>query len=249
MKRYHYTYRITNTQTNKYYYGSRTTPKKKEVLPINDLGIKYFSSSKDKDFIKDQKQNPKNYKYKVIQIFDTRQEAIELEIKLHNRFNVGINESFYNRAKQTSTGFDTTGTIAWNKGHKGCIDYSSKTWQRYFKTKRYGYSINYINQNYKIKIIKFYTKSPEFRSHLSFLNKSKKLYKTLPIKYKTDNPASRHIGFYDFYTNELKYETNGDLEEFLEKYKTTRKVIFDSIKQENLYSNLNNIKITLYICL
>jgi len=110
MKRYHYTYRITNTRLNKHYYGARTTPKNKEVLPIDDLGIIYFSSSKDKDFIKDQKENPSDYKYKVIHIFKTRKEAIELEIKLHNKFNVGINESFYNRAKQTSLGFDVTGT-------------------------------------------------------------------------------------------------------------------------------------------
>jgi len=34
---------------------------------------------------------------------------MELEIKFHAKFNVGVNESFYNRAKQTSTGFDRTG--------------------------------------------------------------------------------------------------------------------------------------------
>jgi len=106
MKRYHYTYRITNTRINKHYYGTRSS----KVKPIYDLGIIYFSSSKDKDFIKDQKENPSDYKYKVIQIFDTRKDSLALEIKLHNKFNVGINESFYNRAKQTSIGFDVTGT-------------------------------------------------------------------------------------------------------------------------------------------
>ena len=34
-----------------------------------------------------------------------------LEIKLHNKFNVGINENFYNKAKQTSTGFGYTGFL------------------------------------------------------------------------------------------------------------------------------------------
>ena len=36
---------------------------------------------------------------------------MKLEIKLHNKFNVGVNESFYNKVKQTSTGFDTTGRV------------------------------------------------------------------------------------------------------------------------------------------
>lgn len=105
MARNHYTYRITNLIENKHYYGSRTC----DCNPIKDLGIKYFSSSSDKKFVKDQKLNPENYKYKVIKTFKTRKEAIQFEIKLHNYFNVGINESFYNKVKQTSTGFDTTG--------------------------------------------------------------------------------------------------------------------------------------------
>ena len=41
--------------------------------------------------------------------FNTRKEAIAYEIELHNKFDVAKNEQFYNRAKQTSTGFDTTG--------------------------------------------------------------------------------------------------------------------------------------------
>lgn len=101
----HYTYRITNIKLNKHYYGCRSS----KVEPKLDLGIKYFSSSKDKLFVQDQKENSLHYKYKIIKIFNTREEAIQLEIKLHNRFNVGINESFYNKSKQTSIGFSTFG--------------------------------------------------------------------------------------------------------------------------------------------
>jgi len=103
---YYYTYRITNTKINKHYYGTRTS---KNKTPEEDIGIYYFSSSKDKDFIADQKENPQDYKYKIIKKFNTRKEALELEIKLHNKFNVGINESFYNKSKQTSVSFDTQG--------------------------------------------------------------------------------------------------------------------------------------------
>jgi len=104
---HHYTYRITNIILNKHYYGVRTS----KINPKLDLGTKYFSSSCDKDFISDQKINPQNYKYKVIKISNTRKEAMELEIKLHNKFDVAINESFYNRAKQTSTGFDRSNCL------------------------------------------------------------------------------------------------------------------------------------------
>ncbi len=105
MTKYHYVYRITNKKENKHYYGIRSS----KVEPKLDLGFKYFSSSKDKAFISDQRENKDDYKYKVIKIFSSREEAIKLEIKLHNKFNVGISESFYNRAKQTSNKWDTTG--------------------------------------------------------------------------------------------------------------------------------------------
>lgn len=102
----HYTYRITNIKNGRHYYGTRTS---KLNIPTEDIGINYFSSSSDKDFMNDQKINPQNYKYKVILIFDTRKQAIQSEIKLHNKFNVGANPRFYNKCKQTSTGFDRAG--------------------------------------------------------------------------------------------------------------------------------------------
>jgi hypothetical protein len=102
---YHYVYRITNIKTKKHYYGSRSC----KCYPSLDLGIVYFSSSLDKSFRKDQKVNFKNYKYKIIKVCSTKKEALALEVRLHSMFNVGKNPSFYNRAKQTSTKFDTTG--------------------------------------------------------------------------------------------------------------------------------------------
>lgn len=105
MNKYHYVYRITNKELNKHYYGVRSS----KVEPKLDLGIKYFSSSNDKDFMNEQKVNNSIFRYKVIKIFETREEAITLEIKLHSKFDVGRNESFYNRSKQTSKKFDTSG--------------------------------------------------------------------------------------------------------------------------------------------
>ena len=105
---YHYVYRITNLVEGKHYYGKRSS----RVLPDQDIGIKYFSSSSDKQFIQDQKQNPQNYKYKIVARFDTAKEAINMEIRLHEIFDVGRNPKFYNKAKQSSTGRDTTGMIS-----------------------------------------------------------------------------------------------------------------------------------------
>ena len=105
MNKRHYVYRITNTKLNKHYYGTRTTG----ISPCKDLGIKYYSSSSDTQFREDQKNNPQHYKYTIVSEFDSREAAMRLEIKLHDKFDVGINESFYNVVKQTSTRFDNSG--------------------------------------------------------------------------------------------------------------------------------------------
>jgi len=100
----HYVYRITNKELNKHYYGVRSAKD-----PVKDLGNIYFSSSKDIEFIQDQKLYPNKYKYKIISTYKERKLAVAKEIKLHEYFNVGINPNFYNRVKQTTTGFDSTG--------------------------------------------------------------------------------------------------------------------------------------------
>jgi len=102
---YHYTYKLTiltPIDERKYYIGVRTT----SVKPQEDSN--YISSSKTiKALIK--KHGKNIFKKEVIKIFDTRKEALEHEIELHNIYNVSSNNEFFNRAIQTSTGFDTTG--------------------------------------------------------------------------------------------------------------------------------------------
>lgn len=67
-----FVYRITNKRLNKHYYGSRHA----KHATIESLGTTYFSSSKNADFIEDQKKNPQDYKYKIIKIFKTKNESI-----------------------------------------------------------------------------------------------------------------------------------------------------------------------------
>ena len=103
---YHYNYRITNKILKKHYYGTRSS----KIPPQLDLGIKYFSSSTNKEFTNDQRKNPNNYKYKIIKIHHTRKDAIEYEILLHKKFKVNINENFYNKVIQPISN-KMTGTV------------------------------------------------------------------------------------------------------------------------------------------
>lgn len=125
--KYHYVYRITNKVTGYHYYGSKSC----DECPKENIGIKYFSSSTNKLFIQDQKNNPKDYKYKVVKIFETyRVNAIELEVKLHTKFDVKNHSKFINKVNQTSNKFDTTGK-SYNKNtitfrHKNKYNKKSK---------------------------------------------------------------------------------------------------------------------------
>lgn len=98
-RKYHYVYRITNLKINKHYYGMRSSL----VEPKNDIGILYFSSSSDAAFILDQKSNPQDYRYKVVQQCETRKDAVILECQLHRRYSVHTSSSFYNKAMATLT--------------------------------------------------------------------------------------------------------------------------------------------------
>lgn len=111
--KYHYVYRITNKEINKHYYGVRSSTKH----PKQDLGINYFSSSYDKCFIASQKENPASFKYKIVFIGKSRNKCLQIEIKLHAKFNVSSNASFYNKSRQLATGFDCAG-VSLTEEHK-----------------------------------------------------------------------------------------------------------------------------------
>lgn len=106
-KKFHYVYLITELSTNKKYIGSRSCDNE----PTLDIGHKYYSSSKNKTFIKNQRENKSNYTYTILSTYKTRDEAVAEEIRLHNLYEVNHNAAFYNRSKQTSTGFDVSGKM------------------------------------------------------------------------------------------------------------------------------------------
>lgn len=100
--KHNFVYIIINKLNNKKYIGCKSCNEE----PYNVIGKTYFSCSKNKNFMKEQYNNPENFKYIVLKDFNTRKEALNFECKLHERYKVNINENFYNIAKQTSSGFD-----------------------------------------------------------------------------------------------------------------------------------------------
>ena len=94
MAKHHYVYH-SYEEWGREYIGCRTC----DCLPEEDT--KYFGSFRDKTF----KPTGKT----ILFVCKTRQEAAEIEIELHDFFDVAINPQFANQAKQTSTGFDRTG--------------------------------------------------------------------------------------------------------------------------------------------
>lgn len=105
-----YVYRISNTKSNKHYYGSRTRKRRFSDNLLEDLKM-YRSSSTDKEFKLDQIKNPQDYKYKIVKTFAERADTIKYEAKLHKKFNVSMNPKFYNLANQKDMGFELTQII------------------------------------------------------------------------------------------------------------------------------------------
>ena len=93
--RHHYVY-YSYEDFGRGYIGCRTC----NCLPEED---KYFGSFYDKTF------NPTNKI--ILEAYDTREEALNAEIKLHQFYDVARNSHFANQSKQTSTGFSAEGVI------------------------------------------------------------------------------------------------------------------------------------------
>ena len=79
-----------NIINGKRYIGSR----KCKGEPQNDIGIKYISSSHNKEFMKEQKENPTLFEYEILKIFNNHKDMLDYEIYLHNFYDVGKNNIF-----------------------------------------------------------------------------------------------------------------------------------------------------------
>ena len=118
MKNYNYVYRIINLNPQddrKFYIGVRSC----DCLPEEDT--KYMSSSK---YLKEaiSVQGQENFKKEILSIWETREKAVLEEIRLHEKFDVKSNKSFYNKANQLIKSFDCD-----NKGKVTVIDLRDNT--------------------------------------------------------------------------------------------------------------------------
>ena len=96
MTTHHYVYH-SYEEWGREYIGIRSC----DCLPEEDT--KYFGSFKDKTFKPTEKT--------ILFVCETREEVLEIEIELHDFFDVAVNHQFANRAKQASTGFDRAGLM------------------------------------------------------------------------------------------------------------------------------------------
>jgi hypothetical protein len=62
----------------------------------------------------------------ILAVFNTRTEAVAHEVQLHDKFCVATNPEFFNRAKQKTTGFDTTGCFGPRNGTRHTDDAKQK---------------------------------------------------------------------------------------------------------------------------
>ena len=109
---YYYVYRITCHHPDsipKHYYGFRGA-----VNPHQD---EYWSSS---TYVRDaiQKYGKEWFSKKILNVYDTRESAIDKEIALHTRFDVDRNEWFFNKCKQSKWGYNCTGTVMKGKTYE-----------------------------------------------------------------------------------------------------------------------------------
>jgi hypothetical protein len=90
----HYVYLLLG-EDGRFYYGVRTC----DCDPKDDV---YTGSSRDSTF--------KPRRKRILSTWDSREAAVAEEIRIHNLKDVAANSRYANRAKQTSIGFDTSGT-------------------------------------------------------------------------------------------------------------------------------------------
>lgn len=186
-KVYHYVYRITNIVENKHYYGKRSS---KNVVPEQDLGKKYFSSSTIKLFIQDQINNPQNYRYKVVSVHATHEDALLKEVKLHKKFDVAKNLNFYNKAMQTSKKFLNIGGYKLTDATKQKMSNASKLRA---STKEFKKHLAAINKGNKHSL--GYTHSETAKSKIGEAAKKR--------NSGAGNPSAKPANIYNYITNEI----------------------------------------------
>ena len=133
----HYVYLLSSRLEEKCYIGVRSCR-----CPISE--DTYMGSSTC--MTKEDKQNCNKI---ILARFNSRQEAVAYEIELHTLLDVVINPLFWNKAKQTSTGFDTTGRSMSleEKTRRGEIQ--KERFKKVYIPQKEGFSLKSIKEKYR----------------------------------------------------------------------------------------------------
>ena len=179
----YYVYRITchhPLSIEKYYYGSRGTTK----APEED---NYWSSSK---YVKEaiSRFGKEFFTKKIINIFDTKEESLHLEIRLHEKLSVDRHEKFFNRCKQSKWGYNCTGTVVKGKTYEEILGIERAAALRQLR------SINAKGKNNKGKNNPMFgkTHSVEMKAKLSS-ERQGSLHPTFGWRWITDGNQSKKI--------------------------------------------------------
>jgi len=233
--KFHYVYRITNKVLNKHYYGVHSC----NNLELEGIGVEYFSSSTDMEFIKDQKENLQNYKYKIVKQFKTRQEANEYEELLHNKFDVANNNSFYNKHNSNSK-FNPLDKVS-------CIDLRDNTTRQIERDEFYKYNyyvgVNYgRDMSYRNKSEYYYGENHHYYGRV--YTEEEKEYLRIICREKSsgsNNPRALIIYIYNVF-GELMFTCHGNFEEVCRE----NGLPYSALRKTNgrLYQNLSKGDIT-----
>lgn len=126
-----YTYSIKNIENGKFYIGSRTTKCMLNRKPEDDLGIKYFSSSKDKELrqaIKDGK-----VEYHILQEYDDADICWKAEQQL-----IALYWKFFGKDKSYNKRCDIENITVWSTGgHSNPQQSIRMNGNKYFENKHH----------------------------------------------------------------------------------------------------------------
>lgn len=217
---YHYTYMIK--ANNMFYIGARSC----DVLPEED---NYFSSCKSLlAWIKE--NGIVGLVKEIVAVFPTRALAIEHEIELHNFYDVAKNKLFWNKAKQTAVGFDTSGThIPKTDEHKAKIGAAHKGRVISEEQKQKQREVMIGRKKTPEQIEKHrtsragYTHSEETRKKISLANKGKKSSESqknsvkasmtgMVICFDMEQKKTVKVTKEEYQSNKDRYKTNNSKE-------------------------------------
>lgn len=105
-----YVYCIVDTKTRCRYVGKRTAVNRKHQDPRLDLGVAYFTSSRDEVFLRNFKERPQQFRACVLHVSDDPQLISRIERTILTSHNAAHNHRFYNRHNANS-GISTLGLV------------------------------------------------------------------------------------------------------------------------------------------